>query len=241
MRLSRLTALSALLLVAPAWAQQAAAPAPAAAAPQVPAIDKTKLSYAVGFQIGSNFLNNKMDVDLNQVIRGLQDAYARRAPAVPAPEMQGQLMALQARIRTQAMAAYQKLATDNLRKSEQFLAANKVKPGIVTLPDGIQYRVIEQGTGTVHPTLNSTVTLHYRASLMNGLEFDSSFARGKPVTFKVKDMIKGWQAILPRMVVGDRWQVYVPPQLAFGATGQPPRIGPNEALVFELKILDVKN
>ena len=125
-------------------------------------------------------------------------------------------------------------------ESDKFLADNKSKTGIKVLPSGVQYRVIEEGTGTQHPTVNSEVTVHYRGSLMNGLEFDSSFARGEPVHFKVGDVIKGWQDVLPLMRVGDHWQIFVPAALAYGERGQPPRIGPNEALVFELKLVDIK-
>ena len=104
----------------------------------------------------------------------------------------------------------------------------------------MQYRVIEDGTGAKHPTAQSDVTVHYRGSMANGLEFDSSFARGEPVHLKVGDVIKGWQEVLLLMRVGDHWQIFVPPELAYGERGQPPRIGPNEALVFEIKLIDVK-
>lgn len=150
------------------------------------------------------------------------------------------LARMQYQMYSKAKGEFDKLASENKTKSDQFLAANKSKKGIVTLPSGVQYRIIEDGTGTRHPTLQSEVTVHYRGSLMNGLEFDSSFARGQPVHFKVGDVIKGWQDVLPLMRVGDHWQIFVPPALAYGDRGQPPRIGPNEALVFELKLIDIK-
>ena len=112
------------------------------------------------------------------------------------------------------------------------------KKGIVTLPSGIQYRVIEEGNGK-RPLKNSEVTVHYRGSLTSGLEFDSSFARGVPAKFKVDAVLKGWQDVLPMMKVGDHWQIFLPPEQAYGMRGQGP-IGPNEALVFEIKLVDVK-
>jgi len=141
---------------------------------------------------------------------------------------------------TQAKGEFDKLAGANKAKSQQFMAENKSKKGIVSLPSGVQYRVIEDGTGSKKPTAQSEVTVHYRGSLANGLEFDSSFARGEPVSFKVNTVIKGWQEALPLMRVGDHWQIFVPPELAYGDRGQPPRIGPNEALVFEIKLIEVK-
>ena len=207
--------------------------------PLTPA-DKPNLSYAIGYQIGHDFVQRKMDVDINQVIKAIRDGYAKHKPAVSEDTMHDLLGRMQYEMYTKAKTQFEKLAADNLAKSKKFLEDNKHKKGIVVLPSGVQYRVIEDGSGTRHPTLNSEVTVHYRGSLMNGLEFDSSFARGKPVHFKVGDVIKGWQDVLPLMRVGDHWQIFVPPSLAYGERGQPPRIGPNEALVFELKLVAIK-
>jgi FKBP-type peptidyl-prolyl cis-trans isomerase FklB len=218
-------------------AQQAAPQTPPA--PLTPA-DKPNLSYAIGFQIGSNFLENKIDVDINAVIRAMQDGYAKRQPTISEDTMHNLLTRMQYQMYSQAKTEFDKLGTENKAKSERFMADNKSKKGIVSLASGVQYRVIEDGTGTRHPTSASEVTVHYRGSLSNGLEFDSSFARGEPVHFKVGDVIKGWQEVLPLMRVGDHWQIFVPPELAYGERGQTPRIGPNEALVFEIKLIDVK-
>jgi FKBP-type peptidyl-prolyl cis-trans isomerase FklB len=235
-----------------AFAQQggsstAAKPATAAAGQQaqtppapLTAADKPNLSYAIGFQIGADFVDKKLDIDLNRVISAMQDGYASRKPAVAEETMHDLLGRMQYQMYTKAKGEFDKLAGENKAKSQKFMADNKVKKGIVSLASGVQYRIIEDGTGAAHPTTNSEVTVHYRGSLMNGLEFDSSFARGEPVHFKVGDVIKGWQDVLTQMRVGDHWQVFVPPELAYGERGQPPRIGPNEALVFELKLVDVK-
>jgi len=215
-------------------AQQQTPPAPITAA------DKPNLSYAIGFQIGNDFVERKLDIDINAVIRAMQDGYAKRKPTVSEEQMHDLLGRMQYQMYTQAKTEFDKIAGANKSKSQQFLAENKSKKGIIALPSGVQYRVIEDGTGTKHPTSQSDVTVHYRGSLSNGLEFDSSFARGEPVHFKVGDVIKGWQEVLPLMRQGDHWQVFVPPELAYGERGQPPRIGPNEALVFEIKLVDIK-
>lgn len=200
--------------------------------------EKGKLSYAIGYEIGNDFIEKKMDVDVATVLRAIQDGYAKRPPAVPAQEMRTALEKMSEKLKTAAMAKYEAMAKENKAKSDKFMADNKVKKGIVTLPSGIQYRVIEDGTGK-RPLKNSEVSVHYRGSLSSGLEFDSSFARGVPASFKVDAVLKGWQEVLPMMKVGDHWQIFLPPEQAYGMRGQGP-IGPNEALVFEIKLVDVK-
>ena len=200
--------------------------------------DKGKLSYAIGYEIGNDFVEKKMDVDVATVLRAIQDGYAKRPPTVPTADMRSALERMSEKLKTEAMAKYEAVAKENKAKSDKFMAENKVKKGIVTLPSGIQYRVIEDGTGK-RPLKNSEVSVHYRGSLSSGLEFDSSFARGVPASFKVDAVLQGWQSILPMMKVGDHWQIFLPPDQAYGARGQGP-IGPNEALVFEIKLVDVK-
>lgn len=201
--------------------------------------EKGKLSYSIGYQIGKDFTERKMDVDINTVVRAMQDAYAKRSPTVPEATMLDTLTKFQQKMMAEAKTEYDKVAGDNKRKSDQFMAQNKTKKGIVSLPSGVQYRVIEDGAGK-QVTATSEVTVHYRGSLADGLEFDSSFARGEPIKFKVNEVIKGWQEALPRMKVGDHWQIFVPAALAYGDRGQAPRIGPNEALVFDIKVIDTK-
>ncbi len=212
------------------------------APPMVPA-NKNQLSYALGYQVGNRLAVWKKafgeQVDLRRVIRGLEDAYSKKKPTVPLRDMRNQLVSLQGRIRAKSEARFRRLAATNLQKSDAFLAANKSKPGIVTLPNGIQYRVLERGTGRVHPTLDSKVTMHYRISLANGREIASSYAKGKPITIEVKRALGAWKAALPRMVVGARWQIYAPPKFAFGLRGLPPDVGPDMAIKFDVKLLRI--
>ncbi len=201
--------------------------------------DKEKLSYAIGYQIGKDFQTRELDINLDTVEKAIRDAYADREPSVPAEEMVAELKNMQERIRGEQLEKFKQLAEENKAKSDQYLADNKNKKGIVALPSGVQYRVIEDGEGA-RPSAESDVVVHYRSSTMDGLEFDSSFARGEPVSFKVNEVIKGWQEILPLMKTGAKWQVFVPPEYAYGVRGQPP-VQPNQALVFDINLVEVKS
>lgn len=221
-----------------ALAQGGTAPAAAPAAGATAPVDRNKVSYAIGYEIGRDFVEKKMDVDLQTVIRAIQDGYAKRNPAVPEEQMREAMGVMREKMLAEARTRFEGLARENKAKSDKFLAENRSKKGIIALPSGIQYRVIEDGTGK-RATPTAEVTVHYRGSLSSGLEFDSSFARGQPASFKVDSVIDGWKEILPMMKVGDHWQVFLPPEKAYGLRGQGP-IGPNEALVFDIKLVDVK-
>jgi FKBP-type peptidyl-prolyl cis-trans isomerase len=222
---------------APQQQQQQGAAQSRPAAPT--ATDKNKLSYAIGYELGSDFRTKGADIDVNTVIRAIQDAAAGRDPTVSEADMRQNLMAFQNKVREEAVGKLRQLAAENKTKSDRFMAENRAKTGIQTLPNGIQYRVIEAGNGR-SPTASSEVSIHYRGSIAStGLEFDSSFARGQPVTFKVNEVLRGWQEVLPRMKTGDHWQVFLPPEMAYGERGQPP-IEPNQALAFDIKLIEVK-
>lgn len=201
------------------------------------ASEKGKLSYAVGWDIGEDIQRRGAEFDVETIIAAIRDSSASKEPQVPADEMVALLTALQQKVRQEQAAAFQKLSEDNQKASEEFLAANLKKNGIVALPSGIQYRVIEEGDGA-RPGMTSTVKVHYRGSRTDGLEFDSSFARGVPEEFNVETVLKGWQEVLPLMKTGSTWQVFIPPELAFGARGNPP-VGPNETLIFDLKLVEI--
>lgn len=199
--------------------------------------DKGKLSYAIGWDIGNDINRRGGEFDVETIISAIRDAVAGSDPAVPQEEMRQMLVALQQQVREEQIAAYKQLADENMAKSTTFMNENRSKTGIVALPSGVQYRVIEEGEGP-RPNLESTVKVHYRGSKMDGREFDSSFARGTPEEFPVNAVLAGWQEVLPLMKEGATWQVFVPPELAFGARGNPP-VGPNEALMFDLKLVEI--
>jgi FKBP-type peptidyl-prolyl cis-trans isomerase FklB len=204
-------------------------------------LDKNKLSYAIGYQIGSQFASGDPEVDIAIMQRAIQDAYAKRHPAVSMQDMHEQLRRLDTHMHDQAVTEFQRVASANASKSAEYLTRNRQKPGVVQLPSGIQYQVLKQGDGREQPALNSTVTVNFRAMLIDGTEFDSSWAHGSPVSFIVNNkVIPGWQDVIQRMHTGDRWRVVIPPALAYGERGDLPRIGPNEALVFEIELLEIK-
>ena len=199
--------------------------------------DKGKLSYAVGWDIGEDIQRRGAEFDVGTIIAAIRHSAAKNDPQVPAEEMVALLTALQQKVRQEQAEAFQKLAEDNQKAADEFLATNLSKNGIVALPSGVQYRIIEEGEGS-RPGMESTVKVHYRGSKINGHEFDSSFARGVPEEFTVSSVLRGWQEVLPLMKTGSTWQIFVPPELAFGARGNPP-VGPNEALMFDLKLVEI--
>ena len=200
--------------------------------------DKGKLSYAIGWDIGEDIERRGAEFDVETIIAAIRDSATGKDPQVPAEEMVAMLTELQKKVRQEQAEALQKLSDENQLKSEEFLAANVSKNGIVVLPSGIQYRIIDEGEGA-RPNMDSAVKVHYRGSKINGHEFDSSFARGVPEEFTVDSVLKGWQEVLPLMKTGATWQIFVPPELAFGLRGNPPVVGPNEALMFDLKLVEI--
>ena len=210
-------------------------------APTPPPANKPVLSYAIGYDLGKDLADQKVDVDINQVIKALQDGFAKRAPAHPQEQMDGQLAGLQARMVAQARAEFERVANENKSKSDAFLAANRGKPGITVLPSGIQYRIIETGTGA-KPTPNSTVSMHYRGSVSTGQEFANTYAQQNPTpaSFKVSEFpIRGVQEVLVLMPAGSRWEVFLPSDKAFGNDPRSP-VGPGQALVFDIKLEGVQ-
>ena len=199
--------------------------------------DRDKLSYAVGWEFGADLKRRNQEFDVEAVIAALRDAVGDQTPKVTVEEMRDLLTAFQEKLRQEQLEAFQQLAEENKVKSEDFLQSNRSKTGIIVLESGVQYRIIEEGDGA-RPNMEDTVEVHYRGSKMDGREFDSSFARGVPQTFNVNEVLLGWQEVLPLMKSGSTWQIFVPPELAFGVRGQPP-VGPNEALTFDIKLVQI--
>ncbi len=201
--------------------------------------DKGKLSYAIGYEIGRDFNEKKMDIDVQTVLRAIQDGYAKQNPSVPEADMRAALETMQQKMLEQAKSEFERVAGENKTKSDQFLAQNRSKPGVVVLPSGVQYRVIEEGTGA-RPATTSEVQLHFRGSLYTGQEFASTYTGNNAVTMKVADApIKGLQEVLPLMKAGSRWEVYLSADLAYGASPRSP-IGPNQAVIFDVKLVSVQ-
>ncbi|HLI18326.1 MAG TPA: FKBP-type peptidyl-prolyl cis-trans isomerase [Rhodanobacteraceae bacterium] len=205
-----------------------------------PAASRSELSYALGYEAGLDLGQRKPDVDIATVLRGVRDGYSRKKPEYSPQAMQQVLEAMQRKMIADARAAFEKLAAENLKKARTFFAENGKKQGVVTLPSGVQYKVLDGGSSDKSPTIDSEVTLQYRGQFLDGTVFGDTADSGKPAVFPVKYMIPGWRDVITRMHVGDHWQVFVPPDQAYGIRGDLPRIGPNEALVFDIRLLGVK-
>ncbi|MGA8222739.1 MAG: FKBP-type peptidyl-prolyl cis-trans isomerase [Candidatus Acidiferrales bacterium] len=211
--------------------------------------DKEKTSYAIGMDVGSNLRSRSIEVDPDILIKGLRDALAGDKTLMTDEEKRAVLTQLQAKVRA-AMAEQQAEARKkqeaemqvageaNQKEGQAFLDANKTKDGVVTLPSGLQYKILQAGTGPM-PTTTDSVVCNYRGTLINGKEFDSSYKRGQPATFPVSGVIKGWTEALQLMPVGSKWQLYVPADLAYGARGAGADIGPNSTLIFEVDLISI--
>jgi FKBP-type peptidyl-prolyl cis-trans isomerase FklB len=216
-------------------AVNAAALTPAIAA-DAPKTDEEKFGYAIGFQIGSNLKQQGLtNLDIKAMAQAIDDVLNDRDLKLSMDEMQAAFQAAQQKMMADRDAKGQAAKT----AGEEFLAANKSKPGVTELKSGIQYKVLEKGTGE-QPTTADTVVAHYRGTLIDGTEFDSSYKRGEPATFPLSNVIQGWQEVLPLMKVGSKWEVYIPSDLAYGAQGAGGQIGPNETLIFEIELKDIK-
>ncbi len=204
---------------------------------------KQKFSYAlgmsVGTQIGTTLKKQSVEVDPALVSQGMKDALAGTKSRMTQEEAQAVLTQVQTEVRQQQQQKQQQASAKNKAEGEAFLAANKVKEGVVTLPSGLQYKIITAGTGP-KPTAADTVVSNYRGTLVNGKEFDSSYKRGKPETFPVSGVIKGWTEALQLMPVGSKWQLVIPSNLAYGERGAGADIGPDSTLVFEVELLSIQ-
>jgi FKBP-type peptidyl-prolyl cis-trans isomerase FklB len=189
---------------------------------------KEKVSYIIGTDIGGNLKRQSVDVDPNILVRGIQDALSGAKPLLSKEEIQ------------ETMVAFQKeMADKQKQRGEAFLSENKKKEGVKTLPSGLQYKVVKAGTGK-KPKVNDTVTVNYRGTLIDGTEFDSSFRRGQPATFQVSGVIPGWTEAMQLMAEGAKWQLFIPPNLAYGERGAGGLIGPNATLIFEVELISVQ-
>ena len=195
-------------------------------------------SYGIGFGIGSDMKQQGLSAEFMtqaDLIAGIMDALAGKEPAVASPEIQAAMKTLQQKLQAKAASA----GKENLAKSNKFLEDNKKKQGVQTTASGLQYEVIKAGAGAT-PKLENEVSVHYEGKLINGKVFDSSIKRGEPTSFGVGQVIPGWTEALQRMKVGDKWRLFIPPNIAYGERGAGGDIGPNEALIFEVELLEVK-
>jgi FKBP-type peptidyl-prolyl cis-trans isomerase FklB len=205
---------------------------------------KEKFSYAVGMRTGQrmaeSFKKQSVPYDSAVLARGLRDGLAGGKTLLTEEEAQAAIKAVQDEVGKQQMEKMQVEGAANKKEGDAFLAANKGKEGVVTLPSGLQYKILKAGTGP-KPTTNDTVVCNYRGTLINGTEFDSSYKRGQPVTFPVSGVIKGWTEALQLMPVGSKWQLFIPSDLAYGDRGAGANIGPDSTLIFEVELVSIQD
>jgi len=200
--------------------------------------DKDKLSYAVGMNIGRSIHSQSMEIDPAILLRGLKDEMAGKT-VMTDMEAHNTLMQAQQEAKKKMDETRQASMEPNKKAGDAFLAANKTKEGVVTLPSGLQYKILKEGTGP-KPTPADSVVCNYRGTLIDGKEFDSSYKRGQPATFPVGQVIKGWTEALQLMPVGSKWQLFVPADLAYGDRGAGADIGPGSTLIFEVELISIK-
>ncbi len=231
MKLRLIAVLSALIAIPAAHAQDTAS-------------EKGKLSYAVGYEVGRDLNQRKLDLDIATVVKALQEGFAQREPTVSPEDMAQALKQMQEKALAEARVEFERVSNENKARSDRFLAENRSKTGVQVLSSGVQYRVIENGNGA-QPTANSEVQIHFRGSLTTGQEFASTYAaqggqEPTPMSLVVKDApIAGLQEVLPMMKAGSRWEIFLPPDKAYGNTPRSP-IGPNQAVVLDVRLVAVK-
>ncbi|MGE3820886.1 MAG: FKBP-type peptidyl-prolyl cis-trans isomerase [Isosphaeraceae bacterium] len=218
-------------------APKAATPAPA---PPAGLADlKSQASYGLGLSLGRNLKAQAVEIDPEVLARGLRDGLTGAKALMTDEQIQAAMTEFQNQLNARRMAEMKAAATKNDAAGKAFLAANKSKPGVRTLPSGLQYKVLKEGTGAI-PKATDTVSTHYKGTLLDGTVFDSSIERGEPLSFEVNGVIAGWTEALQKMKVGSKWQLFVPANLAYGEN--PPQgspIEPNSVLVFEVELLGI--
>lgn len=201
--------------------------------------DKEKISYSIGMDIGGNLKRGSVEVDPDLLAKGLKDSYGGGKTILTEDQARQTLADFQKAMMAKQAETMKKLSEKNKADGEKFLAENAKKEGVKVLPSGLQYKELTPGTGK-SPKTTDTVTTHYKGTLIDGTEFDSSYKRGQPATFPVSGVIPGWTEALQLMKEGAKWQLFVPAGLAYGEKGAGQVIGPNATLIFEVELLTVK-
>jgi FKBP-type peptidyl-prolyl cis-trans isomerase FklB len=223
--------ISAFLCVPNLWAQQQTAPMKT---------EKDKESYVIGINLGTDMKRRSVeDLNFDMLIQGIRDAYSGGKQLLSDEEQKQVWATFQKNLAEKQQVNTMKTAEENKKKGDAFLAENKTKEGVVTTASGLQYKVLRAGKGP-KPKLEDTVTTHYRGTLLDGTEFDSSYKRNEPVSFQLKGVIPGWTEALQLMETGSKWQLFIPADLAYGPKGAGGVIGPNETLIFEVELISIQ-
>ncbi len=209
------------------------------AASQAPTTEIDKISYSLGAKTGENFVAQQININTQQFTQGLSDALAKKTLLLTDKQMQEVIVNFQTKQIAKISAMDKEIGKKNLSATNKFLAENKTKPNVVTLPSGLQYTVLSAGKG-MPPKGTDEVTVNYRGTLLDGTEFDSSYSRNESSTFTLGELIPGWQEALTLMPPGSKWKLFVPPNLAYGEKGAGRVIQPNSTLIFEIELVKVK-
>lgn len=201
--------------------------------------EKDKVSYSIGLEIGNSFKNQAIDIDTSALEAGIKDALSGSKPLLTESEIKTVMTAFQKGMAEKQAEKMKAAVEKNKKEGEDFLTENKKKEGVKTTSSGLQYKVIKNGEGKM-PKVTDTVSVHYRGTLLDGTEFDSSFKRGEPATFPLNGVIKGWTEALQLMKVGSKWQLFIPANIAYGERGAGQMIGPNSTLIFEVELLAIQ-
>jgi FKBP-type peptidyl-prolyl cis-trans isomerase len=204
-----------------------------------PATQDDKLAYTLGYQMGKGLKDQGVTVSSSQMMAGIKDGNSGAKAQLTDTEMQEVMSSAQADVMAKRQKKDSADALTNRKAGEEFLAANKAKPGVKTTASGLQYKVLKEGSGP-HPTKSSVVTVHYRGTTLSGDEFDSSYKRNEPATFPLNGVIPGWAEAVQLMTTGSKYEFVIPSELAYGERGSPPAIGPNQTLIFEVELLSFK-
>jgi FKBP-type peptidyl-prolyl cis-trans isomerase len=221
--------LGVLILVAPVSAEE----------PQVFKSEKEKMSYGIGVQVMRNLKQQGLEADLDVVIRGMRDVLSGGKLLMTDEELRKTMISVQNEMRLKQRQTRRTAAVDNKKEGDTFLTENEKKESVVTLPSGLQYKILRAGEGK-KPMDTDIVECHYRGTLINGSVFDSSDLSGQPAILEVKGLIPGWREALKLMPVGSKWQLFIPPQLAYGERGEGGIIGPNSTLILDVELLAIK-
>jgi FKBP-type peptidyl-prolyl cis-trans isomerase FklB len=234
-----LVALCAALVSVPAYAQKSSSKKSTAKATTFKSgVDS--ISYSIGAAVGHNLKQMGLELNVDLVARALGDVLGNKTMALTDEQMGAVMKALQEELAQKQMSHLQEAAGENKRAGEAFLAQNRTREGVVTLPSGLQYEIIASRAGGPKPKTTDKVTTHYKGTLLDGTTFDSSYDRGEPASFQLDQVIRGWTEALQLMSVGDKWRLFIPSELAYGETGaQGSPIGPNSTLVFEVELLKI--
>ena len=206
---------------------------------ETPKTKKEKISYSIGVNIGKNMKMQGIDLDQGLLTQGIKDGLNSSKTAMSDKDMEAAMTSFQQEMMGKMQAKQKVVGEKNVKEGEAFLAANKKKEGVVTLSSGLQYKILKSGDGP-KPTKDQTVKCHYRGTLIDGTEFDSSYKRGEPTEFPIGQVIKGWTEALQLMPVGSKWQLFIPSDLAYGPEGRGQTIGPNATLIFDIELISIK-